>query len=58
MADSCGLVKLAREARRLGDSLAGTDAGSEMAARLPPLAEMGHRSWDALRQRFLGEPVS
>ncbi|MEE3622725.1 response regulator [Nitrospirillum sp. BR 11752] len=70
MADSCGLVQLAREARRLGDSLAGTDAGpgggphegalggSEVAVRLPPLADLGHRSWDALRQRFLGAPVS
>ncbi|TWB82362.1 signal transduction histidine kinase [Nitrospirillum amazonense] len=66
MADSCGLVLLARQARLLGDSLAqsgsgangGTDGGADVEEQLRALADLGHRSWDALRQRFLGLDVA
>ncbi|MEA1673740.1 hybrid sensor histidine kinase/response regulator [Nitrospirillum sp. BR 11163] len=57
MADSCGLVQLAGRARQLGDSLAHPDGGADVAGQLRALADLGHRSWDALRQRFLGVPV-
>ncbi|WP_049974436.1 response regulator [Azospirillum sp. B4] len=59
MADSCGLVQLARLARRLSDGLApGAAAVVDTPALLRELAELGHRSWDTLHQRFLGAPVS
>ncbi|MEA1652077.1 response regulator [Nitrospirillum sp. BR 11164] len=57
MADSCGLVLLARQARQLGDSLAQPDGGADVDGQLRALADLGHRSWDALRQRFLGVSV-
>ncbi|MDE1146571.1 MAG: response regulator [Azospirillaceae bacterium] len=55
MADSCGLISLAHQARRLGDDI---DAGGGTVDALAALAEVGPRSWDALRGRFLDAPAT
>ncbi|WP_184807844.1 hybrid sensor histidine kinase/response regulator [Nitrospirillum iridis] len=58
MADSCGLVLLARQSRRLADGLAADGPTTDIPALLRELADLGHRSWDALGQRFLGARVA